>query len=687
MNTRTKRSVCLILALCTVTVAVAASALPAVVPVEPIGRLLAGDGATENNFGYAVAIDGDLAAVGAPRWNNDGLDYQGATYVFHFEGGAWQEKAKLRLDPPGAYDAFGAAVDLYGGTLAVGAFGKNQNSPALLNEGGAVIVYTGGGDTWTEQATLQPADLVEYNRFGSSVALFADTLIVGAPNVAGFANEAVYIYSRSLTTWELDQKIPAPPGAVNFGASVVLSESTALVCAPGSTETPTKPAAVYAYKRAGLEWAPAGQLVLPGAEVRFGCGLAFDGERAVFSTYADPDTPGDTARGDVFTYNGSAWAHSATLTPPIDDPYSFIVAAALEGDRIVLGAADSYGPGIAFVYDRQGDLWVNSQTLRPQNEQINSQFGRDVALDGDSVLVGAPGETPLLDAEEGAVYAYRTVISAPYALYLPISIGPPRPPAPPGAIVYVDQGVANETDLFTIGPNGGGKTNLTNSVAREYGPRWSPDRQRIAYSRFNGTFDELVVMNADGGNPQVVPTPGLTLLGGPDWSPDGAKLAFHAYDNNLGWDIYVVGVDGGGLTNLTTAVPHGATQPAWSPDGQRIIFCIEAAAADLMVINADGANPVNLTNNDRTETSPDWSPDGAKILFTSQSNVDKGLHVMPAAGGASTLVIPQGQNGRWWADGTQIVLSGGGGGIFRANADGSALTVVDPSLGAGAPDW
>ncbi|HMT20597.1 MAG TPA: hypothetical protein PKE20_05020, partial [Promineifilum sp.] len=92
------------------------------------------------------------------------------------------------------------------------------------------------------------------------------------------------------------------------------------------------------------------------------------------------------------------------------------------------------------------------------------------------------------------------------------------------------------------------------------------------------------------------------------------------------------------------------------------------------------------------EQAAAWSPDGGTILFTSESDTETGLRVMPAAGGSSQMLINNGLFGRWSADGARIVFVGRGangrtGGIFRANADGNGVTVVDPSLDAMFPDW
>jgi TolB protein len=180
------------------------------------------------------------------------------------------------------------------------------------------------------------------------------------------------------------------------------------------------------------------------------------------------------------------------------------------------------------------------------------------------------------------------------------------------------------------------------------GPTDLPDasRDRIVFtSNAAGNYD-IYAMDADGNN-QVQ----LTVTGTEDVkpapSPDGARIAFISYDGALGGgDIYVMNVDGTGVTQLT-GLPGQftgyATWASWSPDGARILFTGHLAApAEQFVMDADGNNQINLTNDD---SAPDeygaWSPDGRQIAFvrwTIEGGREGGgqrphLHVMDADGG------------------------------------------------------
>lgn len=687
MNIRLTRVVISLFAL---TVLLLALGVRAAGPLQFTGRLLAADGSGRDYFGYALDADGDTAVVGAVRWNNPdepNSDYQGAAYVFTRDATGWIERKQLILAEGMTMEGFGGAVALDGDTLAVGAFGVNVEPPPVrVIDAGAVFVYTGAGATWSEPVKIMPGDLVDSNRFGTAVALSGDTLLAGAPNIDGYANEAAYVYRRSGTAWTLEDKFLPPTGAADFGASVALSGDTALVCAPGSTAVPTVAAVVSVFKRVGNGWSPAGEVTPDAAEPFYGCSLAFDGQTAVVVTNGPGETPASTAY--VFAYDGSTWTQTAALSPELNAE-TVLTNADVAGNRIVLGSYLFDEAGQVFVFERPGAEWALAQPLEPPNPTVATNFGESVALAGTSVLVGASEETVLLNAEQGAVYVFAPAPAGDYTVRLPVILKPPTAPPPPGLIVYSDQ-VDGQYDIFTIRPDGTGKRNLTQSPEDEGGPRWSPDRQAIVFSRRVAGLPQIVIMNADGGDERVLPIPvqGAGFAGGANWSPDGTRLAFADYTNDSGkWDVFLIDADGGNLTNLTAALPFGATSPSWSPDGTRIVLRAETPQTDLIIVDVAGGVATPLTNDERGEDAPDWSPDGATVLFTVDGGSDSGLHVITVADGASRRLIPNALYGRWSADGANLVFTGGNGGIFRAAADGSGLTLVDLSATAGGGDW
>jgi TolB protein len=155
----------------------------------------------------------------------------------------------------------------------------------------------------------------------------------------------------------------------------------------------------------------------------------------------------------------------------------------------------------------------------------------------------------------------------------------------------------------------------------------------------------------------------------PAWSPDGALIAFASVRNNALADIYVMNADGSELRQLTDDAASD-TQPAWSPDGARLVFVSDRAGDnDLYLMNADGTEPTPLSSVvGISEIDPAWSPDGSQIVFTYSECPESGepchdeLYVLSAADGSGLQQLTQGgvlgsAQPVWSPDGQLIVFA------------------------------
>jgi hypothetical protein len=267
-------------------------------------------------FGTAVAISGDTIVVGAPGESSNGgsqadnsLSSAGAAYIFTRSGSVWSQQLYMKASNPDTLDNFGAAVAIDGDTVAVGAFGEDGNAPGIDGNqfnnssanAGAVYVFTRSGTDWNQQAYVKasnPGGYVNNNNsgdyFGWSVAILDDTLAVGAPfedsNAIGINGNqldnsainsgAAYVFTRSGGIWSQQAYIKSsnPDGAIinvnnqvldkgdQFGMPVVFSNNMLVVGAEGEDSNATgvngdqadnsaqDSGASYAFTRGGSTW-------------------------------------------------------------------------------------------------------------------------------------------------------------------------------------------------------------------------------------------------------------------------------------------------------------------------------------------------------------------------------------------------------------------------------------------------
>jgi TolB protein len=183
-----------------------------------------------------------------------------------------------------------------------------------------------------------------------------------------------------------------------------------------------------------------------------------------------------------------------------------------------------------------------------------------------------------------------------------------------------------------------------------------------------------------------------------NWSPDDRKLAFQSNANG-NWDLFVVGVDGEGLTPIVTDKGHDIT-PVYSPDGRRIAFVSERDGnREVYMCAADGSDQRRLTNNPAADIHPVWSADGARIMFSSNrgnTNLeDYDIYTM-AADGSDVRQVTRGPDvdtySSWSPDASRIItrrVVGGNNEVFVMNADGGGAVNLtnNPSAYDGWPVW
>ena len=259
----------------------------------------------------------------------------------------------------------------------------------------------------------------------------------------------------------------------------------------------------------------------------------------------------------------------------------------------------------------------------------------------------------------------------------------PPPQLSSGKIVF-ERTVDNNTDIYVMDSDGSNQTNLTNNSAWDIHPTWSPDGGKIAFVSDREGNRQIYIINADGSNPVKVTS--NIYAETPDWSPDGGKMTFARYFGGSSRDIYTMDVDGSSQKNLTN--DSQSYSPSWSQDGSKIAFTGWDGDYEIYVIDRDGKNRTQLTNNGflKWDKFPSWSPDGTKIAFSSDmdnSSSDADIYVMNSDGSDQINLTNTPNAGdsypSWSQDSKKIIYVSGTGTdaeIWIMNQDGTGKTKV-----------
>ena len=390
-----------------------------------IKKLTASDAAADDRFGYSVATNGDTLVVGAygKNWQPGAPPgfvptSRGAAYVFErHQGGAenWGQVKILTPSDAAANDRFGWSVAIDGDTVVVGALIKDSNT-------GAAYIFKrnqGGAGNWGQVKKLTAGDAAGGALFGSSVSINADTLVVGAygnvPSADFVSTGAAYVFKRNhggAENWGQVKKLTASDGVANyayFGYSASINGDTVVVGAYGRN-----PGRAYIFERnqGGAEnWGPVKVLTASDAVGgdQFGISVAINNDTlAVGANHGNRATSGAVYMFERNQGGAGNWGQVQELIASDSNLLDeFGISVAIDGDTMVVGAwaLNLSTGGAAYVFERnqngvQG--WVEVQKLTSSDVAAHDQFGSSVGIDGNTAFVGAEGK----NSHTGAVYAF-----------------------------------------------------------------------------------------------------------------------------------------------------------------------------------------------------------------------------------------------------------------------------------------
>lgn len=370
-------------------------------------KITPSDGDIDDSFGRHLAIDGDILIAGASR-DDDAGDDSGSVYVFLRDGGVWSEETKLNPAGLESGDRFGSSIAMQGDTVVIGAVGDDDQGEGA----GAVYVFQRIENRWIETAKLTASDGKAGDWFGYPVAIDGDTIVLGARLVDG-GSGAAYVFRRRDNGWFQEARLDAWLFSQEFGRGVAVSGDTIAVGGPFDTSQGTSSGAVFMFQKVDGVWSPDVKLTAndQSSFFYFGHSVAIEDDVLVVGAFSANTTRVHSAGAVyVFKRDGSGWHEVAKLFASdgtSNDVFGFGIA--IDGDTILVGAdnndavADS--SGAAYIFRDIGGRWLEEAKITASDGAEDDRFGSAVALRGNIAAISSAHADALAD-NSGAAYLF-----------------------------------------------------------------------------------------------------------------------------------------------------------------------------------------------------------------------------------------------------------------------------------------
>ena len=396
--------------------------------VDPKGEVIPLPGDEGIHWGYSLDISGTTLIAGyrSDLGNNDGV------YIIERKGQVWETLNHFLSPNPDQSDSFGHAVALEGDLAVIGAPEQGGNPRVFADGIGEVYVYRRGGEGhFSLMAALKADDLQDRDLFGYSVDMSRKTLIVGAP-FQNHEHGAVYVYVLEGTKWEQQAKLQADDGFSQdrFGWDCAISDDTIVVGAPLASAPERNSGAAYAFKRKGNVWTQVAKLEPNDGDGGDSFGTSVDASRGHVIVGANRDTnSGRRLSGSAYIFSavGNTYTQEAKLTADeIQEGAGFGRTVAIDVNRALVGApfvdtkvGDDSGAVYAFL--KVGPDWELQATIIPHRGLDEDRgwgngehLGSALALDGrlgrdfNYAAIGVWGDATPEHTDGGSVYFFDT---------------------------------------------------------------------------------------------------------------------------------------------------------------------------------------------------------------------------------------------------------------------------------------
>ena len=221
----------------------------------------------------------------------------GAAYVFVRDGDIWNQQVKLSPPDGSAHDWFGHSVAISNQTIVIGSYFDDDNGP----DSGSVYVFVLDGDLWSQQSKLLPYDGNKSDKFGKSVSVSADTIVIGAfhdDHDNGDDSGSAYVFTRNMAAWTQHAKLSPSSGQAgdNFGRAVSVSGDNIVIGTSQVTDNSNSTGTAYVFIRDGNSWNQKAWLFTSYGQ-DFGSSVAVSGDTVVVGD----DDNSDKGSVHVFT--------------------------------------------------------------------------------------------------------------------------------------------------------------------------------------------------------------------------------------------------------------------------------------------------------------------------------------------------------------------------------------------------
>ena len=382
---------------------------------DEIIKLTASDGDEGDSFGFSVAIEGDIAVVSGH--GNDGgfftSDNAGSAYVFRRVGDFWIEEVKLTASDAEGNELFGRPVAIDSNRIAIVATQDNDFK-------GSVYVFEYIDEEWIETAYLVGSDSEPGDYFGYSIDIGSDRIVIGAIQDDDDGSNSGSVYVFELITeefWIETEKLTASDAAAGdlFGSTVAISGDHIIIGAYGNDDDGSFSGSAYVFELITEEfWIETQKLTASDAAAFDYFGIAV----AISSDYILTGASRNDDHGSAYVFElvDDVWTETQKLTASdADELDSFGTKLSIGDDNIIIGAQgnddDGLNSGSAYVFDLEGDTWIETQKLTASDAYELDGFG-SVAISGDHIIIGASGNDD--DGSlSGSAYIFSTCPTLP----------------------------------------------------------------------------------------------------------------------------------------------------------------------------------------------------------------------------------------------------------------------------------